>query len=152
MPAFRPYVSERAFHAYSREIGGVYFWEISPRYCPICGEKLNGKEGEVEMDTTRLDQWPADMMWRISKGNPGAMRFLVEAIAVDEESAIRGFSRMWKAGIAGDKLYMLWNDCCERDTARAIRAMTGMDIDNILTKINYSQGRGIPIRGDEVEG
>lgn len=83
------------------------------------------------------------------EGNPGALTFMMAAYSPNKnlkellktESA---FGRMRKFGITGAKLYMLWNDCCDRDTDKAIQIMRTNDIDDILKHINYEGGRGIP--------
>lgn len=74
----------------------------------------------------------------ICKGNPGALTFLMHAYKLDMFAAEKGFKRMEKAGITGSKLYILWNDCCHRDTGRAIQAMNEIDIDVIKEHINVS--------------
>ena len=77
------------------------------------------------------------------EGNPGAIQFCVEAYDTDMLAAENGFQRMERHHIRGSKLYMLWNDCCNRDTARAIEIMNKNSIDDIKMHINFEQGRGI---------
>ena len=83
----------------------------------------------------------------ICKGNPGALAFVMEAYERDMFTAEQCFQRMEKAGIAGDKLYMLWNDCCGRDVDLALETMMCMPTPEIVRHINYDAGRGIPIGG-----
>ena len=78
----------------------------------------------------------------ICKGNPGALTFLMKAYDLDPFAAERAFSRMRDAGIEGSWLYMIWNDCCNRDTRKAIRAMIEIDIEVI--KDHVFRPRGIP--------
>lgn len=59
----------------------------------------------------------------ICAGNPGALQFLMQAYDMDMFKAEQGFQRMQRAGITGACLYMLWNDCCNRDTEAALLAM-----------------------------
>lgn len=59
----------------------------------------------------------------ICAGNPGALQFLMQAYDMDMFKAEQGFQRMQRAGITGARLYMLWNDCCNRDTEAALLAM-----------------------------
>lgn len=80
----------------------------------------------------------------IAEGNPGALTFLTEAYLKDPFKAELGFRRMWNAGITGSRLYMLWNDCCERNTEMAIDIMQNKVIDVILHHIDGGRGRGIP--------
>ena len=83
----------------------------------------------------------------ICMGNPGALRFLMEAYERDMFAAEQGFQRMQENGITGDKLYMLWNDCCGRDTGLALETMMCMDMEEIVRHINYDGGRGFPVEG-----
>lgn len=83
----------------------------------------------------------------VCMGNPGALRFLMEAYERDMFTAEQGFQRMQENGITGDKLYMLWNDCCGRDTGLALETMMCMDMEEIVRHINYNGGRGIPVEG-----
>lgn len=80
----------------------------------------------------------------ILEGNPGATAFMAEAYNKFLFKAERAFQRMQDANITGAKLYMLWNDCCDRDTEKAINIMIDNDIDDIVSHINYENGRGIP--------
>ena len=81
----------------------------------------------------------------ICKGNPGALAFVMEAYERDMFTAEQCFQRMERAGITGDKLYMLWNDCCGRDIILALETMMCMPTPEIVRHINYEQGRGLPI-------
>ena len=83
----------------------------------------------------------------IVKGNPGALTFLINAYDLDMIAAEKGFKRMEKAGITGSWLYMLWNDCCNRDTKKALEAMNKIDVEVI--KDHVFRPRGIPF--DELE-
>lgn len=84
----------------------------------------------------------------ICKGNPGALSFLMLAYEDDMFKAERGFQRMQDNNITGSKLYMLWNDCCNRDTEMAVNIMCENDVDDIIKHINYENGRGIPYEID----
>lgn len=86
----------------------------------------------------------------LASGNPGALQFVFAACDLDPDNAGVGFAKMEQAGIVGSKLYMLWNDCCNRDTALAIKAMCHIDKEHLLKHINYDAGRGIPIPPEEV--
>ena len=73
----------------------------------------------------------------ICKGNPGALAFVMEAYERDMFTAEQCFQRMERAGITGDKLYMLWNDCCGRDVGLALETMMCMPTPEIVRHINY---------------
>lgn len=76
----------------------------------------------------------------ICAGNPGALQFLMQAYDMDMFKAEQGFQRMQRAGIAGARLYMLWNDCCNRDTEAALLAMNMLNIESVVEFINYEGG------------
>lgn len=86
----------------------------------------------------------------ICKGNPGALSFFMLAYKDYLFKAERGFQRMLDNNITGSKLYMLWNDCCSRDTAMAVNIMCENDVDDIIKHINYENGRGIPYETDQI--
>ena len=76
--------------------------------------------------------------------NPGAINFFLDCMNIDDENCIKAFERMFIYGIREDKLYMIWNDCCNRNTKKALDIMLNNDIDDIRYHINYEHGRGIP--------
>lgn len=85
----------------------------------------------------------------ISGGNPGCLMFIAAATADaknerDERRLIAGLIRMEALQVVGDKLYMLWNDCCGRNVRKTINVMMDNSTVNIIEHINYSKGRGIP--------
>lgn len=83
--------------------------------------------------------------FNLCESNPGALAFMMDAyMKFDPFRAERGFDRMQYNGISGSMLYMLWNDCCDRDTKKAVDIMCEYSIDDIIQHINYSAGRGIP--------
>lgn len=79
----------------------------------------------------------------ICNGNPGALTFLMDAYDKFMFKAERAFQKMQDAGITGDKLYMIWNDCCDRNTDRAISMIMDNNIAVINHFINYENGRGL---------
>ena len=87
----------------------------------------------------------------VCAGNPGALTFAMAAIGKDPGAAFHGLNRMKKAGITGSRLYMLWNDCCSRDTAETLKVMLDYPIDLIHRHINYESGRGIPFNATAEE-
>lgn len=89
----------------------------------------------------------------VCQGNPGALQFFMEAINKQNERAFQkansGFNRMLENNIKGSKLYMLWNDCLNRDTERTLYVMLHDSIESIVEHINYDGGRGIPYEENE---
>lgn len=85
----------------------------------------------------------------LCEGNPGALTFMKEAYDFSPFQAEVGFQRMASNGITGSKLYMLWNDCCDRNTEFAIGIMRYKDIADIREHINYENGYGISYLNEE---
>lgn len=82
--------------------------------------------------------------YSIADGNIGALTFIVDAIKKDPVKAQEALKRLVTKDIVGDKLYMLWNDCCNRDTDMAVKIALEHTIEDIEKHINYENGRGIP--------
>jgi hypothetical protein len=80
----------------------------------------------------------------IAEENIGALTFIMDAYDKHMFNAEKAFTKVTEAGIKGDKLYMLWNDCCNRNTDMAVKIMLEHTIEDILEHINYEHGRGIP--------
>lgn len=78
----------------------------------------------------------------ICEGNHGALTFLMQSYDIDLFEAERAFRRMQDNNVTGCKLYILWNDCCDRNTQLALRVMTNCSIETIKEHINYEGGRG----------
>lgn len=87
--------------------------------------------------------------WAIAENNPGALAFMLDAYGFHPSSmsnpfrAEQAFNRMKHHGITGANLYILWNDCCGRDTEKAIKIMCERQIDDIIDHLNGGK-RGIP--------
>lgn len=81
--------------------------------------------------------------WDIAENNPGALAFMMDAYGFHPSSksnplrAEKAFNRMKHQCITGVDLYILWNDCCGRDTAKAIKIMCEKPIDEIRKHINH---------------
>ena len=80
----------------------------------------------------------------MSKGNPGALSAIMEMVSTNSEYAPCAIERMKYLDITGDKFYMIWNDCCNRDTEKTLKVMIENSKEDILTHLNYENGRGIP--------
>lgn len=86
----------------------------------------------------------------ICEGNPGCLTFLMEAYKMDALIAEKCFSRMQLYGIRAEQLYMLWNDCCGRDTMFALAVMQEATVEELNGHI-FSGVRGIPFTPAERE-
>ena len=83
-------------------------------------------------------------IYSIANGNIGALTFMMDALNKDPVKAEIALNKLATKDIVGDKLYMLWNDCCNRDTDMTVKIMLEHTIEDILVHINYEHGRGIP--------
>ena len=102
------------------------------------------------MNNTMMDN--QTLIKKVANGNPGALRFAVDAFMVDGVLARHTCSIALMLSITGDKLYMLWNDCCNRETIKAMFVLMKCKTDDIYSHINYKNGRGIPFTDEELEG
>lgn len=84
----------------------------------------------------------------ICEGNPGCMSFLLRAYDEDPLNAEIAFSRMQRHGICGTNLYVLWNDCCDRNTTFALAVMRAATIE-VLKAHLCADIRGIPFSDEE---
>lgn len=60
---------------------------------------------------------------KIADGNIGAMTCCVELLGTTNEKAITALQRAYEMGFKGDKLYLIWNDCCDRDANKTIEVL-----------------------------
>ncbi len=90
-----------------------------------------------------------DEVYQLCKGNPGALNVIMESLAFKNGKMALG--RMLENCITGDKLYMLWNDCCNRDTRQAVTIMRYGSIEEIQKHINYSFGRGYEFSDEQIQ-
>ena len=90
------------------------------------------------------------LIMQTSQGNPGAASFCLAAVNDLGPDGINAISRAHLYGITGDKLYMLWNDCLQKNTPATCKVLLEWSPDRIREKINYENGRGIPITKQEL--
>lgn len=103
------------------------------------------------MSKIKLNDSMMDVMMKMSEGNPGALTFLMEMMrkqnwygGADSFTAILSFDTI---GLYGSELYMLWNDCCNRDLTQVELVLRNwqmgeLSVDEIHK--NISQGYGTP--------
>ena len=102
----------------------------------------------AKIDREKYYPKPRDMVnFSICEGNPGALTFLMDAYTKRPVDAEMGFRRMRNAGITGSRLYMIWNDCCNRVTEKAIDIMNKEPIESIREHI--SRPYGVPFTEEE---
>lgn len=75
-----------------------------------------------------------DIIIKLSEGNPGAMSFIFEIIKYQENNPIKlveEFLTIDSMHLYGSHLYMLWNDCCNRDVEKSLKIIKGYRLGNI---------------------
>ena len=58
-----------------------------------------------------------DMLFTMSEGNPGALTCMMQMMNSDP-MALLDILLFDSLGIYGSKIYMVWNDCCDRDMVK----------------------------------
>lgn len=89
-------------------------------------------------------------LFELVEGNPGAMTFVRIAYTSYPDLANLAFFRMERNGITGSALYMLWNDCCDRDTKMAVEAALYCPLGFLKDHINKRGGRGLRISIEDI--
>lgn len=74
-----------------------------------------------------MDAVNLDFFVRAAAGNPGALSFCVEAARHDPWLAFRAIDRAIRAGVTGERLYILWNDRYHRDTVSTMKVLCTWD-------------------------
>lgn len=75
-----------------------------------------------------------DVITKLSEGNPGAINFLFEIIKHQGNNPIESFGEFLTIDsmhLYGSHLYMLWNDCCNRDVEKSLKIIKGYRLGNI---------------------
>ncbi len=89
-----------------------------------------------------------DIMVKMSEGNPGALTVLILPIKEDEMNLVTRILALDTMNLYGSKLYMLWNDCCDRDLQKVKNIIDAWKSGKITSEIIHkavSGGRGTPI-------
>ena len=91
-----------------------------------------------------------DILALMANGNPGALSFLMEVLnTMDEDRFLRYIEFFNDNDIYGSKLYMFWNDSCDRDLAKVDETIELLKTNNISKeKIheNLNRGRALPFK------
>lgn len=67
-----------------------------------------------------------DLMLKMSEGNPGALMLCTELFKLGTPGVV-ALINLDDIGLYGDRLYMLWNDCCDRDADKVIKVIEAMN-------------------------
>lgn len=86
-----------------------------------------------------------EFVTRVSAGNIGALTCTMQLLENNPMSS-SALIRALDLGIIGDKLYLVWNDCCDRDTNKTVQVLLEKSKEEILEHIDMQKnmGRGKP--------
>lgn len=99
------------------------------------------------MSRVRLNDSTQQAVFSLAGGNPGAIAFLFELIQANPEGFVMDFITIDRMELYEDKLYMLWNDCCNRNIEKVLKIfefykigkIKQQDIDNRIKNVGYGQ-------------
>lgn len=94
-----------------------------------------------------------DLLVKFSGGNPGAATTLMSIIQYDFLTGCRALMVLDELGIYGSRLYMLWNDCCDRNPKKVIRVLDAYlsgHLESETIDEHIDQGRGVPFSNNEL--
>jgi hypothetical protein len=78
----------------------------------------------------------------MSDGNPGCLSFLFEVIKRENVNVFcEMVVKLDTSELYGSLVYMLWNDCCNRDTQKTIRMINKLDSETLRSYV-VDKGRG----------
>lgn len=97
------------------------------------------------MGRLRLEDSTQQAMFSFAGGNSGALIFLFELLNADEVNFVVDLMTIDNMEIYEDKLYMLWNDCCNRNIKKVkkifflyrIGKITQIDIEERIKNVGY---------------
>lgn len=88
-----------------------------------------------------------DNFIKFSEGNPGALSTLFELLKQAQDKTALFLITLDRMELYGSHLYMLWNDCCNRDINKVIKILelyereiiTQKDIDERVKTVGYGK-------------
>lgn len=100
---------------------------------------------KLEMKDTGMD-----IVTKMSEGNPGALTVIMKFMNGDGIDIIKYILPLDTLEIYGSRLYMLWNDCCQRDDDKLKRVIDAykfgkLSKESIIESIGWGRGTNIDI-------
>lgn len=91
-----------------------------------------------------------EIVTKLSEGNPGALNVLmgiVDKFKNDTVKILKNFLIIDTMNLYGSHLYMLWNDCCDRDLDKTLKIIdyycngkiTDNDINERIKNVGYGK-------------
>jgi hypothetical protein len=93
-----------------------------------------------------------DLMVNMSEGNPGSLMFCMELFKMGSRGVV-ALINLDDVGLYGEKLYMLWNDCCGRDASKVVRVVEARNFGKLSDqdiRDHVAGGYGKPFADDEL--
>jgi len=93
-----------------------------------------------------------DLMLKMSEGNPGALMACMELFKLGTPGVV-ALINLDDIGLYGEKLYMLWNDCCGRDAEKVVKVVKARNFGKLSDKDildRVSGGYGKPYTDEEL--
>lgn len=101
------------------------------------------------MGKINLNDTAEDVIVKLSEGNPGALTTLVELVNSYKDffEVVPDYLTIDTMGLYGSQLYMLWNDCCNRNIEKVKQIIklyregkiTSRDIDERVKNVGYGK-------------
>lgn len=94
-----------------------------------------------------------DLMVKMSEGNPGALMFCTELFKMGSKGVVT-LINLDDIGLYGDKLYMLWSDCCGRDAEKVVKVVNAVNFGKVSKEEIHERvagGYGKPFTDEELE-
>lgn len=99
------------------------------------------------MGRLKLENTIQETLFEFSGGNPGALTFLMKLIKEREDDFVIDLMTIDDMGLYESKLYMLWNDSCNRDIHKVIKIfdlyrigkITQNDIEERIKNVGYGK-------------
>lgn len=89
------------------------------------------------MNKIKLSDNVLSCLTKMSDGNPGCLEFLMDVFKTQNvETFYEMIIRLDNAELYGQFIYMLWNDCCVRDTYKTIRMIRRLDVDTLRSYVS----------------
>lgn len=88
-----------------------------------------------------------DTLGSFSDGNPGCITFLMESLNKSPQFLFKVLMFADNNEIYGSKLYMLWNDCCDRDLDKVDKTIDYLLSNKVSPSAiheNLNRGRALP--------
>lgn len=131
-------------------------WELSRVFISVTYKEY--KMSPDRETRVKLDMNTQDLLIAMGDGNPGALTACVELLKhgahIDPDSALGGFNPLLHLdflGIYEERIYMLWNDVCDRDIGKMIAVLRANQLGGLAGVIKETIDHAIDNRGEGID-